>query len=199
MRCGPPSPAATAAAVAIAVALTACSGSVAPPQDDLAAGLVTPAALTGDWRAEEVDATRIGGGFCDLEGLVRSSEPAAEAHVALVDGETQLRHTLMRYEGGAAEHLAAIDERLRDCAADDEVAELSVTLEPLDDIGEDLVAYRLRVEVASVPLLLDIAAWHEDEVVTIARLTYPQGGLDDPAGSLAEVVDAGRRPRGSEG
>lgn len=184
---------AAAAATAVAVVLTACSGSAALREDDLEARLLTPDALTGDWRTEEVDATRIGGGFCELEGLVRSSEPAAEAHVALVEGETQLRHTLVAYDDGAAEQLAAIDERLRGCAADDEVAELGLTVQPLDELGADLVSYRLRVEVATVPLQLDIAAWRQDGVVSIARLTYPEDGLDDPAGTLAEVVEQGRR------
>lgn len=187
------------AALTVAVVVTACSGSVPPGQDDLEADLLTPDALTGDWGAQEVDATRIGGGFCDLDGSVRSSGPAAEAHVALVEGETQLRHTLVRYEEGAAEQLAAIDERLRGCAAGDEAAELGLTVQPLDEAhGDDLVSYRLRIEVASVPLLLDIAAWRQDQVLTIARLTYPEGSLDDPGGTLAEVVEAGRRRQGPE-
>lgn len=182
--------------MAVAVVLTACSGPAPFRHDDLEAGLLTPDALSGDWRADEVDATRIGGGFCDLEGLVRSSEAAAEAHVALVEGETQLRHTLVAYEEGAAEQLVAIDERLRGCAADGEAAELGLTVQTLDEIGDDLISYRLRVEVASVPLQLDIAAWRQDRVVSIARLTYPEDSLADPAATLAEVVEQGRRRGG---
>lgn len=185
-----------ALALAVVVALTACTGADGTTaHDDLRTRLVTPDRLTGEWRPQQVDATQVGGGFCGLEALVASSEPAARAHTALVAGQIQLRQSLARYPDDAGEQLAAIDERLRTCGADDEASELGLGVEPLPPVDEDLVSYRLRVEVASVPLVLDLAAWRQDDVVAITRLTYPDGSLDDPAGTLGEVVETSRQPR----
>jgi hypothetical protein len=38
----------------------------------------------------------------------------------------------------------------------------------------------MEIDVADVPLVLDLAVWQQQDVVGVLRLTYPKGCLGDP-------------------
>lgn len=182
----------TSLALLLALVLSSCASAGKAPQRDLEAGLIDANRLPGSWQEDLEVATDVGGGFCDLPDTLEDSSPTTVAQRVLVDDETLLRHTAVRYSAdNAADALETFLDRLNACGDDPESKELGLTVEMLP-APEETDAYRLLADVAGVPLGLDVAVWRNEDIVNILRLTYPRGSLEDPLATLLAAVAAAR-------
>jgi hypothetical protein len=162
--------------------LVSCSSGESPaagsPADQLTVRLLAPDDLAERWELAEDLATTLGGGFCELQVTSDATGPDAVVARALVREETLVRQTLIRYPHGQADSArAAIEEQTLACPGG---SELGLTVAEAPTWSEDVTRLRMEIDVADVPLVLDLAVWQQQDVVGILRLTYPKGTLEDP-------------------
>lgn len=184
--------------VSLAVLLlstAACTGDDAAAQ--LEASLLTSEDLPSGWEEDDADlATALGGGFCSLEDTVSTAAPAERASVTLLRGETVLRQSLFAHAPGEATATRdAVEQRLRACDEDEESQRLGLVVEELPSWDTDVTRFRLRIDVADLPLSLDLAIWQQDDVLGVLRLTYPDGTFRDPLASHRTVTTTAQNKR----
>jgi hypothetical protein len=160
--------------------LVSCSAGESPgtSADQLATRLLAPDDLAERWEPADDLATSFGGGFCDLQAATDATGPSTVVGRALVRGETLLRQTLIRYPQGEADGAQAVlEQHTLDCP---DGPELGLTVAEAPTWSEDVTRLRMEIDVAEVPLVLDLAVWQRQDVIAILRLTYPEGVLEDP-------------------
>lgn len=172
--------------------LAACSDT-GPSDGDLAAAALDAEDLPGRWSVMETSETALVGGFCDLGETVDATGPSGQAVSAMVSGELLLRHTLLGYAEGAAEDAEqAVLDRFAACADDEEIRELGVAVVPVADPEGQAHRVRLELDVADLPLALDVAVWRDGNVLSILRLSFSRDGPGRTSERLDVATDVAR-------
>jgi hypothetical protein len=181
--------------------LVSCSSGDSPrtSADPLAARLLAPDDLAERWEPADDLATSLGGRFCELQAATDATGPSTVVGRALVRGETLLRQTLIRYPQGQADSARAVlEQHTLNCP---DGPELGLTVAAAPTWSEDVSRLRMEIDVADVPLVLDLAVWQQQDVIAIVRLTYPKGVLEDPLAAHEALMRAADKKlrRGDDG